>query len=90
MNHYDFYKSLNITQTQLEDCEFIPRVYDFFEKEYQQSNSFYNEFIRGKDLGLQPIVSKENENNYGRGIHSDYYKVINEKKWMLARLKYGI
>lgn len=85
-----YYKSLNITQPQLEGCEFIPSVYDYFEKEYQQSKFLYNEFIRIKDLGLQPIVSKENENNYGRSIHSDYYKVINEKKWLLARLKYGI
>jgi hypothetical protein len=90
MNYHDFYKSVNIPTPELDGCEFIPSVYDYFEKEYKSCKDVYNNFIANKDLGLQAIVSKENEHNYGRGIHSDYYRVIDKKKWMLSRLKYGI
>ena len=72
-----------------EDYYFIPEIFDHFEKEYRKSDYFYKLFIDSLDLGVITNVTKDNERDYGKGVHSDYYKVIDEKKFMLARLKYG-
>lgn len=72
------------------DYYFIPEVYDVFEKEYKKSDLFYRAFINSKDLGLIANLTNTNERDYGRGIHSDYYKIVDEKKWLLAKIKYGI
>jgi hypothetical protein len=69
---------------------FIPEVFDVFEKEYKKSNLFYRAFIDSKDLGLIANITNANEKDYGKGIHSDYYKIVDEKKWLLAKIKYGI
>jgi hypothetical protein len=74
----------------LEDYYFIPEVFDKFEKEYRKSGMMYREFINLKELGLLANVTKENEQHYGIGVHSDYYKILDDKQWFLAKIKYGI
>lgn len=36
------------------------------------------------------ILSKEIGLEYVLGYDGDYYKIVDEKKWMLAKIKYGI
>ncbi len=59
------------------------KIYDVLEKEYFDFagapvplNS-YSRFIKHKDMGILYI-----QNSYS-------YKVVDHKKWMLAKLKYG-
>lgn len=77
-------------QHHVDDCIFIPEVFDKFETEWKKSRLLYREFINSKELGLLANVTKENERNYGIGVHSDYYKVLDQKQWFLAKIKYGI
>jgi hypothetical protein len=42
----------------------------------------WKEFIKSLDIGIECIKSCEFPNN-------DVYKVIDEKKWLLAKIKYG-
>ena len=74
----------------LQDYDFYPEIYDYFKKEYDRSELFYQAFIESKDLGLVTAVTKVNERDYGHSIHSDYYMIVDEKKWMLAKIKYEI
>ena len=63
------------------------KIYDVLEKEYFDfagmlawSPGFHNSFscfIKHKDMGILYI-----QNSYS-------YKVVDHKKWMLAKLKYG-
>jgi hypothetical protein len=73
-----------------EDYDFIPEVFDKFEHEYKKSGLMYRAFINQKELGLLANVTKENEQHYGFGVHSDYYKIVDEQQWFLAKIKYGI
>ena len=62
------------------------RIYSVFSIEYRTSNAFNNgfgwkEFIDFKDLGIRHIKT---------GIDNDLYNVVDEKKWLLAKIKYGI
>jgi hypothetical protein len=58
------------------------KVYSVFWFEYHTSNIFdWKEFIDLKDLGIRYIK---------RGISNDLYNVVDEKKWLLAKIKYGI
>ena len=70
--------------------DFFPEVYDLFEDEYKQSGILYREFIELQDLGVLVNITEENEKIYGREIFTDYYKVVDHKKWLLARIKHGI
>lgn len=71
------------------DFLFIPEVFDAFENEWKKSGILYRDFINKKELGLLANVTKENEYDWGIGVHSDYYKVVDEKQWFLAKIKYG-
>jgi hypothetical protein len=73
-----------------EDYIFIPEIYDLFENEYKSSVLLYPAFIDDKDLGVKTSITKENEMMYGREIHCDYYKIVDEQKFFLAKIKYGI
>lgn len=69
---------------------FIPDIYDFFKEEYMNNKDLlYNDFIKSKDLGVESCVSEENEKMYKNKIHSDYYYITNNKKWLLSKLKYA-
>lgn len=68
---------------------FIPRIYDHFRGSYKKSNKFYKAFVKSLDIGVLPCVSLLNECLYKKEIHSDYYYVTNEKKWLISKLKYG-
>jgi hypothetical protein len=57
-------------------------IYRTFRDEfYSLSNDIFSwhAFIEYKDIGINCI-------NY----HSNYYIITDEKKWLLAKLKYGI
>jgi len=68
-----------------EDIKMV--IFKFFEKEYEiwcnanTTNEFltFAKFIKYKDLGIE----------YVRGFFRIHYRVIDEKKWMINRLKYG-
>lgn len=69
--------------------DFMPEVYDYFEKEYAESDLLYRGFIASKNLGLLTSVTRHHEELYGKGIHCDYYIVADPMKWFLAKIKYG-
>ena len=52
-------------------------VFGYFKWEYIQSRLLWADFLIQKDLGIQ--------------VNSEYvYKIVDEKKWCLTRLKYGV
>jgi hypothetical protein len=69
---------------------FMPEIYDRFKEEYNASDLLYRSFIESKNLGLLTAITNENERIYKSEIRSDYYKVIDKQKYMLAKIKYGI
>ena len=48
-----------------------------FEDEYLRTNKQWSAFIKDKDIGIQYFIKK-------------VYTVVDPKKWLLTRLKYGI
>lgn len=50
---------------------------------YDYFRELYNRFLENKQLGIIFI---------GRNHHEPYdsYRIVDEKKWMLTRIKYGI
>ena len=57
-----------------------PHINDFFMYEWYGVQLNWDDFILYKDMG---IVSVGNRTHW-------LYQVVDEKKWVLARLKYGI
>lgn len=51
----------------------------FFHEWVENGHELWADFIKRKDLGLQHI-------GYSHGT----YIIVNEKKWLLSKLKYGI
>jgi hypothetical protein len=49
---------------------------------YSESIKLWNEFIQKKNLGI--ICIKATQVPY-----DDIYKIVDEKKWLLAKIKYG-
>ncbi len=56
---------------------FIPELYHKFKFEYFKSSLSWKEFIIAKDIGLIT------------GESFFFYEIIDEKKWLLSKLKYG-
>ena len=60
-------------------------IYYYFEDDYYD-NSYANnwqEFVKYIDIGIEYIESAEL-------VDVDHYKIVDEKKWLLAKIKYGI
>ena len=58
------------------------KVFHAFVKEYFNSNKtlfFWKEFIKNKDIGIEDVT-----------VIDRCYKITNKKKWVLAKIKYGI
>jgi hypothetical protein len=59
-------------------------IYEFFYLEFVeypillQTRSNWCSFIQNKDLGIKYLV------------HKDRYEIVDAKKWIIARLQYGI
>jgi len=55
-------------------------IYIHFRNEYysNKNNHIWNNFIESKDLGVICL-----------SYLNDEYKIIDKKKWMLTKLKYG-
>lgn len=87
MNNYAHISLEHIIETMNGDMYFIPEIYDRFEKEYNASPLWYTEFIEQKDLGVK---TNNIPTMYGKGIHTDYYKILDEQKWFLNKIKYGL
>jgi len=51
-------------------------IYNVVKVEYLTQPLNWNKFIKNKDLGVIHLVDDE-------------YKIIDEKKWLLSKLKYG-
>lgn len=60
-------------------------IYRFFRKEYIASSfEYYAEFLESKDIGIIRI------DDYIRTDFTYLYEIVDEKKWALSRIKYGI
>jgi hypothetical protein len=57
------------------------KIQSMFFEEFMSSNMTYGKFILSKDLGIYYLVD---------GFGGYTYKIVDEKKWVLARLKYGL
>jgi hypothetical protein len=53
-------------------------IYKILYSEYTVSECNYALFIERKDMGIISI-----------DLTGDFYKVVDEKKWLLSKLKYG-
>ncbi len=53
------------------------RIFNTFKDEWAGRRMWWSFFINTKDLGI-------------RYECSDTYKIVDEKKWLLAKLKYGV
>ena len=54
-------------------------IYNILYDEYVESNiNAWSKFIKSKDLGIISI-----------SYYDDLYRIIDEKKWALAKIKYG-
>jgi len=69
-------------------------VWYLFAKEYEDSVSLisrktYKEFIENKDLGIH-FVKNYVDIHCNFSCTSSSYIIVNAKKWLFAKLKYGI
>lgn len=68
----------NILEFQLSDDP----IFRCFKKEWSESNHYlYKEFINYKNLGIIWLINRSKNH---------CYEIIDEKKWLLTKLKYGI
>jgi hypothetical protein len=51
-------------------------IYNFLKEEFLRTDWNWDKFIENKDLGIMHFVDDE-------------YEIIDEKKWLLSKLKYG-
>jgi hypothetical protein len=51
-------------------------IYNFLKEEFLRTEWNWDKFIENKDLGIMHFVDDE-------------YEIIDEKKWTLAKIKYG-
>lgn len=60
------------------------KIYFCFLDEYHNCTLKINwrEFIRSKDIGIEDVTT---DTQFGAK-----YQIVDEKKWLLTRLKYGI
>ena len=70
------------------------KVYAIFKFEYRKSPSYnsidkgWPDFIKRKDIGIECIKGMSFLG--GSFNNANVYTVVDKKKWMLAKLKYGI
>ena len=63
-------------------------IVDFFYVEWLESSTeTYTSFIKGKDIGIELVEYLYDEKTRLRQYN--VFRIINEKKWLLAKLKYG-
>ncbi len=51
-------------------------IYNFLKEEFLRTEWNWDKFIENKDLGIMHFVDDE-------------YEIIDEKKWLLNKIKYG-
>ncbi len=56
-------------------------LYNVFKDDFLLQKDRWTDYIESKDLG---VVSCFNSNN------NSLYKIVDEKKWLLAKIKYGL
>lgn len=65
-----------------------PKMYPTFKKEWLSSHFIHwEDFIASKDLGIT-CFNKISSIDTTIGLIA--YKIVDEKKWLLAKIKYGI
>ena len=65
-----------------------PKMYPTFKKEWLSSHFIrWEDFIASKDLG---ITCFNKTSSIDTTIGFIEYKIVDEKKWLIARIKYGI
>ncbi len=52
------------------------KIYFHFQKEFAECSLRYQEFIKTKDIGVV-------------FVHSNNYNIVDNKKWVFSRIKYG-
>lgn len=58
-------------------------IFPIFESEWADSQLRWGDFVKSKDLGVEYIAGTSFYAN-------ESYKVVDAKKWVYTRLKYGI
>ena len=55
------------------------KIYNILYDEYAESNiNAWSKFIKSKDLGIISL-----------SYYDDEYRIVDEKKWLLTKIKYG-
>jgi hypothetical protein len=63
-------------------------IVDFFYEEwYESPHKVYKDFIKSKDMGIELVENLRDEKT--RLYQYNVFRIINEKKWLLAKIKYG-
>ena len=60
----------------------ISQLYEKFKFEFFKNSLSWKEFIKIKDLGIICLRSYPSPNQ-------DEYEIIDEKKWLINKIKYG-
>jgi len=59
-------------------------VYDTFKDEFYEDSVDWDDFVEKKDIGIRfNMLDRYTKDG-------DNYTIVDNKKWLLARLKYGI
>jgi len=63
-------------------------IVDFFYEDWcGSSHKVFKDFIKDKDMGIELVENLRDEKT--RLLQYNVFRIINEKKWLLAKLKYG-
>jgi hypothetical protein len=65
------------------DTEFVDknkRIFFILYDEYLKTGVSYGSFVKSKDLGIESVSYT---------FYSDVYKIVDDKKWLLNKIKYG-
>ena len=80
---------------------YIPTIYEHFGAQFIQQNDadyklLYSTFIKQLNLGVVAYTSTQKEVlypinvNYQHLFHTDYYNIVDDKRWLFSKLKYAI
>lgn len=100
----DYSKDVEHFKYLITRCEvfYIPTIYEHFGTLFLQQlneakhNLLYSTFIKQLNLGVVAYTSTQKEVLYRVGVdyqhllHTDYYNIVDNKKWLFSKLKYSL
>lgn len=66
----------------VDDIVYRTFVYDF----HSHKLTKWKEYIQSKNLGIKHIENVFNSQTF---LNSSIYEIVDQKKWLLAKIKYG-